>query len=221
MSRAPGEGTTRHDRDHYVTPVGVIRPLADELRWHMPSGQGAPRILDCGAGTGVIAHTFRELIPGVEIVAIESDRTYEEQLRAMSGANVVRIEDYLGPEVLAYRADPFDLVVGNPPFSLWQPFAARSLELIKPDGFVALLGNMHVYGSETRGTWWRQHENDAQRVIYPRPSFTGGATDAVEYAWIMWQGIDRATTLRPFGHYYAPKPPRARRVKAIEAEAAT
>lgn len=255
MSRNPASGQ-RNARDHYVTPRAAVVPMAAELREWWAAQHGGhyrpPRILDAGSGTGVIAHVMREAFPDGYIVALESDRTYEENLRAMSGADEVVIADFLhygtlrssvdatsihdnpgdpgvdldGRRRIEYElvtARPFDIIIGNPPFSMWQRFVTRSLLLLAPDGYLAQLLNMHAYGSEERREWWRERKPRAQRILSPRPSFTGGPTDATEYAWIVWRGVcenpDAYNTIEPpFDWYYVEKPARASARRKHEAE---
>lgn len=212
MSRAP-KGA-RADKDHYVTPQRLIVPLVRELR-----EQGwlrrPLRVLDPGAGTGIIARTIRDEFADERgqqpyIVAVEIDRTYEENLHAMSGANEVVMLDYMrygDPSASAFAAaavrltnakpgdtfgplpmsvEPFDMIIANPPFSLFTRFIEQSRRLVAPDGVIAMLLNMHAYGSGERLPFWQRNAPDAQRVLSPRPSFTGGSTDSTEYAWVIW-----------------------------------
>lgn len=84
--------------------------------------------------------------------------------------------------------DNVDLILTNPPFSLLPRFAEHS---IKHANTVMFLLRINYLGSIKRQKWWQDNPLAALHVISKRPSFTGGGTDATEYAWFIWDNTDR------------------------------
>lgn len=85
----------------------------------------------------------------------------------------------------------FDLIITNPPFSLAMDFLERSLGQART---VAYLLRVNWLGSIDRRDFWNLNPPDHMLVLTPRPSFTGGSTDATEYAWFIW---DRGELVLP------------------------
>lgn len=208
MSSAPKDGK-RSARDLYITPVGVTEALLDELERCFEWGPGArPRILDVGAGTGRIAAACRAQWPDAYIVAAEIDEAHREQLEAI--ADEVVIGDFLQFEPESLHCGEFDLIIGNPPYSLALPFLEHCLaiagrQVIKP--LIPLLVNMNFVGSDERVDWFDAHAANSRAIrwLAPRPSFTHAAdgllhTDSVEYAWWIWSRVTESG-LPPFGWY--------------------
>lgn len=88
------------------------------------------RVLDIGTGTGLIALMLAQRAAGARITALDVDPACAEQARENADASPWgdRIETVCAP-VQAFGAEPFDLIVSNPPFydnSLPSPDAART-----------------------------------------------------------------------------------------------
>lgn len=93
-----------------------------------------------------------------------------------------------GKDYFTYRPrSQFDLIITNPPYSLAREFLEKSLGEAKT---VAYLLRLNYMGSIERAGLWEEHPPDYQFTLYPRPSFTGGGTDATEYAWFIWDKGD-------------------------------
>lgn len=80
----------------------------------------------------------------------------------------------------------YDLIITNPPFSLAMEFLQKSLQ--EADTVVYLL-RLNFLGSQKRKAFWQANRPSHILVLSKRPSFTGGGTDSIEYAWFCW---DRA-----------------------------
>lgn len=184
----------RSERDFYVTPVEAVIPVVREIRdrW---GKVGEPVILDPGAGTGNITAAVRMVWPAAHIVAVEIDPRHEAALRA-AGASEVVIGDFLSAPL-----DGFDLIIGNPPFSLAVEFIERSREHLNPFGIMAMLLQFNFLGGELRVDWWKERPQQAQRTLSPRPSFDGGGNDSVDYAWQVWDE-QHQWSWPPFDHYH-------------------
>ena len=193
MSSHP-ESRPRSARDFYRTPVEAVIPLVQEIhdRW---GNLSEPVILDPGAGDGNITRAIRTVWPKAHLVAVEIDPQHEAALRA-AGASEVVIGDFLTTPL-----DGFDLIIGNPPFSLAVEFIDRSREQLNPFGVMTMLLQLNFLGSEERVDWWQARPQQAQRTLSPRPSFDGVGADSVDYAWQVWDE-QRQYVWAPFGHYH-------------------
>lgn len=78
---------------------------------------GAERVLDVGAGSGLVALMLAQRSEQVRVTAIEIDEEAAQQARENVAASPFagRVEVVAG-DFLQYAAAPFDAVVSNPPF---------------------------------------------------------------------------------------------------------
>ena len=94
-------------------------------------GESDRRILDIGTGTGVIALMMAQRTAGARITAVEIDAPSAADARDNVAASPwsARVE-VVGCDIADYRpAEPFDLIVTNPPYfseSLLPPDAGRA-----------------------------------------------------------------------------------------------
>lgn len=78
-----------------------------------------------------------------------------------------------------------DVILMNPPFSLWQQFTERALT--KGTLAVVVLLRLGALAGQKRRGWWRAasgHLGITVHVLSKRPSFTGKGTDGADYAWV-------------------------------------
>jgi SAM-dependent methyltransferase len=177
---ATGRSDVRDPDDFYATPSWCI----DAILPHLPSGG---RVLDPGCGSGAILRAIMATAPFVhaDLFGVEMHEGRAEEARALfADARKHHIETR---DFLTYEGTSFDLVVGNPPFSLAMDFVERSLTLTKPfRGTVAMLLRMNWLASQKRAAFHRANPSDIY-VLPRRPSFTpDGKTDSTEYAWFVW-----------------------------------
>lgn len=83
---------------------------------------------------------------------------------------------------------PTELILTNPPFQLAQEFIDHSVVLADT---VIMLLRLNFLGSISRHDWWKTCSPTALHVLSKRPSFTGGGSDATEYAWFVWDKTDK------------------------------
>lgn len=178
---ATGRGAERRADDFYETPGWCTRAILPHL---LPADRcGDMKILDPCAGTGAILREIYKsgqsysLLDGVEID--------EERARACE-ANGIRCGwgDALNGKILIPKGGiDLDLIITNPPYSLAREF----LDVCLSSGtrVVAFLLRINFLGSQDRADWHRAHPCKLY-VLPRRPSFTGGGTDATEYAWFVW-----------------------------------
>ena len=94
-------------------------------------------------------------------------------------------------EGIDYLTTPFekvDLILTNPPFSLAQEFIEKA---IKEADTVIMLLRLNYLGSQKRNIFWNKFPPTALHVLSKRPSFTGSGTDATEYAWFIWDKVNK------------------------------
>jgi hypothetical protein len=113
-------------------------------------------------------------------------------------ANESMTGDYLAPETARWARtthwngpfidQPFDLVVGNPPFTLAMDFIQRSLELGTTVTFLLRQGFL---SSAERARFFREHPPAAVHILANRPKFTNPeyeatGTDTADYCFVTW-----------------------------------
>lgn len=177
---------TRHPRDFYETPLD----LADEAFRHFHMDEH-PKIdtglaMDAGCGSGIwgkaLCSQFVMEVHGVDIepkIANDNADYY----------NKVFTYDFLN-----YKNDlMYDIVYGNPPYSLAEKFIRHSFELIKPYGYIFFLLRLSFLEGIERGkTLFRYHPLKRVYVCSRRPSFFSSdgehhTTDTLAYAMFLWQ----------------------------------
>ena len=175
---ATNRGTKRKEADFYETPLNAVYTLLDNYTDISPEDH----ILEPSAGNGNIIRALRNV--GIEnlISAIELRPEEESTLNAI--ADNVGIFDFLEdtPQFIKY-----DVIIGNPPFSLAQEFIDKSLSLLNPGGRLIFLLRTNFLESRKRFEWWQDKLPTRLYVLAKRPSFTGKGTDATSYAWFIWE----------------------------------
>lgn len=175
---ATNRGSKRIESDYYATPIDAIYKLLGNYR----VANSNDVILEPSAGNGIIIKALRAAgYAGNTIHAIEIRE--EEKSNLESVADSVKIGDFLD-------ADPgvkYDVIIGNPPFSLAQEFIDKSLSLLKPGGRLIFLLRTNFLESQKRFEWWQDKTPTRLFVLSKRPSFTGKGTDATSYSWFVWE----------------------------------
>lgn len=166
----------RREQDFYPTPDETIEAFLDvyEVR-------GGISILEPGAGDGNIVRALRR--HGLfDIDAIEIRPEERENLEEI--CSQVTIGDFLDVDI----QKKYDLVIGNPPFSLALEFIQRAFQVVKPGGKVIFLLRTAFLESDRRFSFWQEpgHIPTGLYTLHKRPSFTGKGTDAQSYSWFVW-----------------------------------
>lgn len=201
----------RDPRDFYPTPRGFIRSalgVLDDYLLYPPQS-----ILDPGAGRGVWGMEARMKWNGAFIVGIDDYFDYPESIDAKAWSyDTWRKENFL-----KYNApNTYDLITGNPPYGMAEPFIRQSIRYLKGGGICAFLLRLEfVAGQKRAGTkrgqkvpgLWEEYPLRALHIIPRRISFTGdGKTDAFEYAFFVWQkGYKGITTMHWLDWDYLPE----------------
>lgn len=195
MSRTKGNNRegTQPDRDNYQTPpalaLACVNALVDRGLWEPYDRSGhASRVLEPSAGSGSFVRAIYEVaarrpgpIPKPMVVAV--DPVYKKTHPDVEW-NRTRFEEFNSDYV-----GGFDLVTGNPPFSLAEDHIELAHSHLSRNGvlaFVLRLGHQ-VEAWERAWRQWRAHRPRLVLSFAPRPSYNGGANDSTPYGLFCWQ----------------------------------
>ena len=137
---ATNRGCERKAYDFYATPPETIRAFLANFDG-ISSGD---RILEPSAGNGQIVKVLREGGYDNRIDAVELRPEERGTLEAL--ADNVTIGSFFD-----YEPDcGYDVIIGNPPYSLALDFINKSLELLHPGGLLIFLLRTNFLESEKR-----------------------------------------------------------------------
>ncbi len=178
-------GGKRSEADNYPTPSWCVRRLLEIVT--LPK-EG--NYLEPAAGDGAIVRAADSMDPGLG--GVEPPIRWwlhelrEECRKDLDTLGYVEIGDFLHD---GHGGQPgtFDVCITNPPFSLAMEFIRVCLPI--SDHAIFLL-RLNFLGSEERSKFIRETMPDIY-VLPNRPSFTGGHTDSIEYAWFHWHKNSR------------------------------
>lgn len=177
---ATNRGAKRVPHDFYATPVSVASLFLKESNILSTINGGG--ILEPSAGNGNIIQAIKQVSHDSEITAVE---LREEEIGNLkeAGAKDIIITNFLETDF----TDKYQLIIGNPPYSLAQEFVEKSISLLETGGTVAMLLRIGFLGSKKRNSFFKKYPVSELYVCSARPSFTGKGTDASEYAWFIWK----------------------------------
>ena len=189
---ATNRGATRNEADFYATPLETVYSLLDTYDCIGPEDI----ILEPSAGNGNIIQALRNrgYKNFIEAVELRDDETN----KLMKKADDVSICNFLTDFDATCK---YDVIIGNPPYSLAQEFIDKSLELLAPGGRLIFLLRTNFLESKKRFEWWQKKIPNRLFVLSKRPSFTGKGTDATSYSWFIWEkskydGLDEEQEIR-------------------------
>ena len=173
---ATNRGNKRSAYDFYSTPIESIEKLLDNFIIEKSN----INILEPSAGNGNIIKVLRDKGIDGNITAVETRG--EEYNNLINLADKVVIDDFL-----QWNTNKnFDLIIGNPPFSLAREFLEKCFEISNEKTKIVMLLRTSFLESKTRYNFWQKHPLSGLYVLCKRPSFTGKGTDATSYAWFIW-----------------------------------
>lgn len=169
---AKGRGAKVREHEFYATPRSAIEPFLLEL--------DADRVRSM---------RWSEPCAGDNAIINEMWRTHKVEPMQWGWCEIREGKDYLTNYI--DEIGVVDGIITNPPFSLAVDFINTSL---KHSDFTAYLLRLNFWGSKKRKEWWQEMQETIpvthQFTLADRPSFTGKGTDATEYAWFVWDGIN-------------------------------
>ena len=173
---ATNRGAKRNEADFYATPLETVYSFLDNYAEINPSDS----ILEPSAGNGNIITALRNRGYKNHITAVELRK---EEIGNLQNADVVIIDDFLRlkPVIL------YDVIIGNPPYSLATEFIDKALDFLAPGGRLIFLLRTNFLESKRRFAWWQDKLPTGLYTLHKRPSFTGKGTDATSYSWFIWQ----------------------------------
>jgi hypothetical protein len=177
----------RRKHDFYETPIELCK---EAIQWFIfdENINYLKHVLDPGAGNGVWGKALMNWYVGAEIlpeiVGVES-----QEIKKPSCYDAWVTDDYLHYQ----DGGDYELVIGNPPYSLAEEFVRKSFELLTDDGYVYFLLRLAFLESKKR-YFGLFNEFPLKRVyvLSRRPSFFSSVgnrktTDALSYAMFLWQ----------------------------------
>lgn len=193
MSSTRGQ-QARNDSDYYFTPqIAIDRFLRAMLEVAPEFLQG--EFLDpCAGGHRGAPMAYPHAL---ERWGVHASRIETVDIRDDSPAN--HHADYLG-----WKAPKsYDVVITNPPFVHALPIIQRSLEIVKPGGYVVMLLRLNFLGTQDRFPFWSENlprwifVHSARLAFGNRGVTPDGepepmakrnkkGTDSIEYAHFVW-----------------------------------
>ena len=121
---------------------------------HLPSGEGARRVVDLGCGNGVVGTAMALADPDAEVLFVDESFQAVASAEATYRANGVpgHAEFRVGDGLAGVPAGSVDLVLNNPPFhshqattdaTAWRMFTGARRAL-RPGGELWVVGNRHL-----------------------------------------------------------------------------
>lgn len=182
-----GEVAEKPDHEFYPTPAWCVTRLLQHVElpggdWLEPSAGDGAIIRATTAKRTDINWTAVELRPDARLALQDVVLAEQEYSRGPRETERVIIGDFL--RIWTGRDEPFAVALGNPPFSLAAQFVQRALT--GAEQVVMLLRLNFLGSSNDRRALFEEAGMPDVYVLPERPSFTGGGTDACEYAWMRW-----------------------------------
>jgi hypothetical protein len=139
------------------------------------------RWLEPAAGDGAIVRAVTRGDVSWDLWELrESER--ESLARASPGAEI-HIGDFLADAASGrVPRGGYAVAITNPPFRIAQPFIDSCLECAE---VTVMLLRLNFLASKGRWEFMSKRAPDVY-VLPNRPSFVGGRTDSIEYAWFVW-----------------------------------
>ena len=171
------------DFDNFPTPKGIALRAIQGL---VNTDFRPLNFLDPGAGDdGVWGEQVYRAWPNICGTAVD--------IRQIPAPKVNYDRFYGGTDFLAWQPEGnpyFDLIVGNPPFGIVEPWIERCQELLAPGGIICLFLRLAIMAGQKRRTRiWERFPARHVAVLSRRPSFTSnGVSDPkTEYMLVIWQ----------------------------------
>lgn len=183
--------------EEYQTPAALVDELMRQINWDRVKANASyrgrkPQFLEpC---RGVEGRIYNAIPEGIE----------------KHWCEIQEGKDYLTTD---FGLGVFDVVITNPPFSLFETFLEKSLNEASHDSLVIYLLRVNALGSLKRSAFWGGSVPwpNKQLVTVPRPDFSGGGGDSCEYAFFAWDPCNYLEAHGPLSRLHWVKPKKRRK----------
>lgn len=167
----------RVENDYYATDPVSTKKLLEVYKFK------GTKFLEPCCGEGHIAKEVKAFYPDIEVTALDLvDRGY-----GVGGVDFLTYE----PE------DKFDFIITNPPYALAQAFVEHSMDLVKPNGTVAMFLKIQFLEGIGRIEFYKKYPPKYVYVFTARqsPWRNGSPVDengkkwssTMCFAWYIWE----------------------------------
>lgn len=149
-------------------------------------------IADLGAGAGSIGVALRTVFPGAHIVAVEPrEEEVPHLLPKYDELFVGDAQQHATMRAGRSATHDYDLVVSNPPWSIWGDVWDCAWSMVRPGGYVVMHGPS-TWGHSDEGSEYidvfDEHPPLQQWRVRGRVAYNGGgATDNRKVSWWVWR----------------------------------
>lgn len=183
MMSATNRGSKRKPYDFYATPIDVVKNILNNIDLNKYGN----KVLEPSAGNGNVIKALNEIYHDKNITSIEIRNEEFNNLSNIS--DKVIIGDFLNTNI-----EKYDIIIGNPPYSLAKEFVIKSLHSLNDNGILIFLLRTAFLESKSRYQFWQDNSLSGLYTLSKRPSFTGHGTDATSYSWFVWdKSTDKQT----------------------------
>lgn len=175
---------SRSPRDMYETPLALAEAAIMEIRTDGTFKNKSPiACLDVGCGGGVWGEAINHLffiVDGIDIEPKIPNTQYYDSVVTL---------DYLH----FFPDEKYDVIIGNPPYSLAEEFIRHSFQLLRDDGIIYFLLRLSfLEGIKRCRGLFKEFPLKKVYVCSRRPSFFSSdgehhTTDTLAYAMFLWQ----------------------------------
>jgi hypothetical protein len=178
VSRAK-PASERNALDFYATPDALALRICAMIAEDVDPAV----VVEPSAGHGPFVRAARAMWPSAEIVAVDVSPERLPDL-SLAGADAVLVSPW--EQIVSLPGTGTRLIVGNPPFRQAEEHVRHALSLMRDGDALAFLLRLNLLGSRSRLRLWEETPLSCVTPLVPRPSFTGGGSDATEYAVFLW-----------------------------------
>ncbi len=161
---------------YYTDPVLAAAVVGRVQRFCEREGIKVRRVLEPSCGKGAFVVAARAYFPEAQVFTVDIDPAHNP--------------DWIGDFLDFKPSEPFDLILGNPPFDPAQAHIEHARSMLAKDGMLWFLLRVGFAGGLERLNWFNVERPDRIEALVPRPSFLSdtNASDKSEYAlWVWWE----------------------------------
>ena len=164
-------------RDKRPTPMELAKLSCRVASIHINSPK---RVLEPSCGEGNFLDAIKDTWPYVEYEGVELDTKLATEARARG--HKVTVGDFF-----QFRGT-YDLIIGNPPFSMASEFVTKSMRMLTGIGSLVYVLRLGFLCSRERFVFWNECKPFKVMPIAVRPSYDYyGGRDAREYMVCIWR----------------------------------